>query len=93
MRVNKSKTVLSEIVERTELKTKKYGFYGKKKNPANPLVYWIFHWRRRRDSNSRAVAGKLISSQPRYDHFDTSPYMSIRSNLGAKNGNFRFGKN
>lgn len=62
MRVNKSKTVLSEIVERTELKTKKYGFYGKKKNPANPLVYWIFHWRRRRDSNSRAVAGKLISS-------------------------------
>ena len=31
-------------------------------------------WRRRRDSNPRAVAGKLISSQPRYDHFDTSPY-------------------
>ena len=32
-------------------------------------------WRRRRDSNPRAgVTGKLISSQPRYDHFDTSPY-------------------
>ena len=30
-------------------------------------------WRRRWDSNPRAVAGKLISSQPRYDHFDTSP--------------------
>ena len=35
-------------------------------------------WRRRRDSNSRAVAGKLISSQPRYDHVDTSPYMLTR---------------
>ena len=34
-----------------------------------------FLWRRRRDSNPRAgVTGKLISSQPRYDHFDTSPY-------------------
>ena len=32
-------------------------------------------WRRGRDSNPRAVARKLISSQPRYDHFDTSPYM------------------
>ena len=31
-------------------------------------------WRRRWDSNPRAVARKLISSQPRYDHFDTSPY-------------------
>ena len=30
-------------------------------------------WRRRWDSNPRAVARKLISSQPRYDHFDTSP--------------------
>ncbi len=30
-------------------------------------------WRRGRDSNPRAVARKLISSQPRYDHFDTSP--------------------
>ena len=33
-------------------------------------------WRRRWDSNPRAgVTGKLISSQPRYDRFDTSPYM------------------
>ena len=31
-------------------------------------------WRRRWDSNPRAVARKLISSQPRYDHFDTSPF-------------------
>ena len=34
-------------------------------------------WRRRWDSNPRAVAGKLISSQPRYDHFDTSPCINL----------------
>ena len=34
-------------------------------------------WRRRRDSNSRAREGKLISSQPRYDLFDTSPYSNF----------------
>ena len=28
-------------------------------------------WRSGRDSNPRAIARKLISSQPRYDHFDT----------------------
>ena len=32
-------------------------------------------WRRERDSNPRARERKLISSQPRYDHFDISPYM------------------
>ena len=31
------------------------------------------HWRRGRDSNPRVVSHKLISSQPRYDRFDTSP--------------------
>ena len=31
-------------------------------------------WRSGWDSNPRAVARKLISSQPRYDHFDTTPY-------------------
>lgn len=30
--------------------------------------------RRRRDSNPRAPEGKRISSAPRYDRFDTSPY-------------------
>ena len=33
----------------------------------------LFFWRKRWDSNPRAIARKLISSQPRYDHFDTSP--------------------
>ena len=31
-----------------------------------------------RDSNPRAVARKLISSQPRYDHFDTAASMLMR---------------
>ena len=93
MRENKGKTVLSKIVERTGLKSKNNGFSSKKKNPANPLVYWIFRWRRGWDSNPCAIARKLISSQPRYDHFDTSPSMSIRSKFGAQNGEFHFGKN
>ena len=37
-----------------------------------------FSWRRGRDSNPRGIAPKLISSQPRYDHFDTSAYMLTR---------------
>ena len=31
-------------------------------------------WRRRWDSNPRYREVQLISSQSRYDHFDTSPY-------------------
>ena len=31
-------------------------------------------WRSGWDSNPRALADNLISSQARYDHFDTSPY-------------------
>ena len=34
---------------------------------------FCFIWRRVRDSNPRGIAPKLISSQPRYDHFDNSP--------------------
>lgn len=37
-----------------------------------------FGWRRGRDSNPRVLSHKLISSQPRYDHFDTSPCMLTR---------------
>ena len=35
----------------------------------------FFVWRRRWDSNPRYREVQLISSQSRYDHFDTSPYM------------------
>ena len=38
-----------------------------------PVVGAFSIWRRGWDSNPRALARKLISSQPRYDHFDTSP--------------------
>ena len=34
-------------------------------------------WRRERDSNPRGIAPKLISSQPRYDHFDISAYIKL----------------
>lgn len=40
----------------------------------NRLDYRLFQWRRVRDSNPRdGITVKLISSQPRYDHFDNSP--------------------
>ena len=69
----------------------------------NRMIYWLF-WRRGWDSNPCDVAVKLISSQPRYDHFDTSPCMfqsafifaqiSLRKLLerkaGEKLGNIRF---
>ena len=36
----------------------------------------LFLWRSGWDSNPRVgVTDKLISSQPRYDHFDTAPYI------------------
>ena len=44
----------------------KKGTFGRQK--------FLFCWRRERDSNPRVLAHKLISSQPRYDHFDISPY-------------------
>ena len=48
---------------------------------STPMRCAFGYWRRGQDSNLRALASKLISSQPRYDHFDTSPYapLSMRS--------------
>ena len=40
----------------------------------------VVFWRRERDSNPRGIAPKLISSQPRYDHFD----ISAKCMLGTK---------
>ena len=45
-------------------------FSPKQKTPEGVLF-----WRRRWDSNPRYREVQLISSQSRYDHFDTSPYM------------------
>ena len=47
------------------------------------------NWRRGRDSNPRGIAPKLISSQPRYDRFDTSPYLSSTSALKIRLGKRR----
>ena len=59
-------------------------FLTLRSNPSisfNNEIKWVallastthFIWRRERDSNPRGIAPKLISSQPRYDHFDNSP--------------------
>ena len=49
----------------------------------------LLRWRSGWDSNPRDVAVKLISSQPRYDHFDTAPwqrrnYITTKSDLTRK---------
>ena len=36
-------------------------------------------WRSGWDSNPRALADNLISSQGRYNHFDTAPYINFYS--------------
>ena len=41
---------------------------------ATPCGMAVLFWRTGWDSNPREIALKLISSQPRYDHFDTCPY-------------------
>ena len=49
-------------------------YFISKKERCKPLVCTVPFWRSGWDSNPRAVARKLISSQPRYDLFDTAPY-------------------
>ena len=50
-------------------------YFISKKERCKPLVCTVPFWRSGWDSNPRALAGYLISSQARYDHFDTAPYM------------------
>ena len=48
-------------------------------------------WRRGWDSNPCGIAPKLISSQPRYDLFDTSPYLIfVRTLIGNCKAPFLF---
>ena len=48
-------------------------------------------WRRGWDSNPCALSRKLISSQPRYDLFDTSPYLIfVRTLIGNCKAPFLF---
>ena len=78
MREIKRKAVLSKTMERTAENRVVFLVDIKKKKSRNPHGYWIFQWRKRWDSNPRAREGYLISSQARYDHFDTLPYMLTR---------------
>ena len=48
----------------------------REKPAAGKTDYWRDFWRRRWDSNPRTLADQTISSRSRYDHFDTSPYMT-----------------
>ena len=74
----KQKAVLSKITERTAQNRVIFGAGAKKEKSRNPHGYWIFRWRSGWDSNPRAREDYLISSQARYDHFDTAPYMFSR---------------
>lgn len=54
--------------------TKKYKSSRiQKRKSQQTLEFTGFFWRKRWDSNPRTLAGNLISSQGRYDHFDTLP--------------------
>ncbi len=46
-------------------------------------------WRREWDSNPREIALKLISSQPRYDRFDTAACLIVVSELTKQFGKRR----
>ena len=47
------------------------------KKQSHPQGMTLIFWRSGWDSNPRTVARQLISSQPRYDHFDTTPQVNI----------------
>ena len=65
-------------MERTAEKRVIFEVSTKKEKSRNLHGYWIFRWRSGWDSNPRAREDYLISSQARYDHFDTAPYMLTR---------------
>lgn len=56
----------------------------KEKPAAGKPDYWRDFWRSGWDSNPRNLAVQLISSQSRYDHFDTAPYLSQHQHLGKR---------
>ena len=74
----KQKAVLSKIYGKNSSKPGDFRSERKKEKSRNPHGYWIFRWRSGWDSNPRAREDYLISSQARYDHFDTAPYMFSR---------------
>ena len=55
-------------------KSSRTGHHRKQGKSLENVAFSRLLWRRRWDSNPRALAGYLISSQARYDHFDTPPW-------------------
>ena len=53
--------------------------YSLSRGAPSPLGYFSSLWRRGWDSNPRALSDKRFSRPPRYDHFDTSPYLRLTS--------------
>ena len=61
------------------------GYFSKLLESTSPVLIELFYLflflgkRKRRgwDSNPRALADKRFSRPPRYDHFDTSPYVAL----------------
>ena len=79
-----TKTLLMKKAEiRKETGPKVFGWYKNGETPdfsgvSGECIYFGHsRWRSGRDSNPREVSLKLISSQPRYDHFDTAAYLRI----------------
>ena len=58
--------------------------HGHKRKELKPNDRFRFFWRKRWDSNPRAREDYLISSQPRYDRFDTSPYIQTSTLRSAQ---------
>ena len=66
----------SKITKRQEFCSCRKTDSGMEK-PHKHRVYAESRWRKRWDSNPRAREDYLISSQARYDHFDTLPYLVL----------------
>ena len=54
-----------------------------KESGAGAVSSNVGRWRRRWDSNPRGLSPYLISSQGRYDHFDTPPRLDYHSAIGG----------
>ena len=63
--------------DKNRAKTSEKAITQKREKPRKRSVFKAFWWRRGRDSNPCGVAPKRFSRPPRYDRFDTSPYMKL----------------
>ena len=63
--------------DKNRAKTSEKAITQKREKPRKRSVFKAFWWRRGRDSNPCGVAPRRFSRPPRYDRFDTSPYMKL----------------